>query len=156
MLDQALVVLASAFGAAVASAAGTEVWSGFRDRAARIFGRRDAREIQVVLERLDRSALELDRADPGGADQVRTRLEASWQTRCEDLLESLGEADREEAAGQLRELVTRQAAAGVAAGDNSIAVGGNADIKADRGSAAALRMGDVTLGNPPMPGPEQR
>ncbi|MFI0203811.1 hypothetical protein [Streptomyces sp. NPDC016734] len=151
-----MVVLASAFGAAVASAAGTEVWSGFRDRAARILGRRDAREIQVVLERLDRSALELDRADPGGADQVRTRLEASWQTRCEDLLESLGEADREEAAGQLRELVTRQAAAGVTAGDNSIAVGGNADIKADRGSAAALRMGDVTLGNPPMPGPEQR
>jgi hypothetical protein len=28
MLDQALVVLASAFGAAVASAVGTEVWSG--------------------------------------------------------------------------------------------------------------------------------
>jgi hypothetical protein len=113
MLDQALVVLASAFGAAVASAAGTEVWSGFRDRAALIFGRRDARETQVVLERLDRSALELDRADPGGADQVRTRLEASWQAWCEDLLESLGEADREEAAGQLRELVARQAAGGV-------------------------------------------
>lgn len=34
--------------------------------------------------------------------------------------------------------------------------GSNADIKADRGSAAALRMGDVTLQNPPMPGPEQR
>ncbi|OEJ21737.1 hypothetical protein AS594_39335 [Streptomyces agglomeratus] len=156
MLDQALVVLASAFGAAVASAAGTEVWSGFRDRAALLFGRRDAREAQVVLERLDRSALELDRADPGGADQVRTRLEASWQARCEDLLESLGEADREEAAGQLRELVARQAAGAVTAGDDGIAIGGNADIKADRGSAAALRMGDVTLQNPPMPGPEQR
>ncbi|MFF7892543.1 hypothetical protein ACFZDI_11690 [Streptomyces sp. NPDC007907] len=44
----------------------------------------------MVLERLDRSALELDRADPGGADQLSTRLEASWQARCEDLLESLG------------------------------------------------------------------
>jgi len=156
MLDQALVVLASAFGAAVASAAGTEVWSGFRDRAALIFGCRDARETQVVLERLDRAALELDRADSSGADYVRTRLEASWQARCEDLLESLGEADREEAAGQLRELVARQAAGAVTAGGDGIAIGGNADIKADRGSAAALRMGDVTIGNPPMPGPEQR
>jgi hypothetical protein len=124
--------------------------------AALIFGRRDAREAQAVLERLDRSALELDCADPGGADQARTRLEASWQARCEDPLESLGEADHEEAAGRLRELVAWQAAGGVTAGYDGIAIGGNADIKAERGSAAALRMGDVTFGNPPMPGPEQR
>ncbi|MFI9100946.1 hypothetical protein ACIGXA_10485 [Streptomyces fildesensis] len=42
---------------------------------------------------------------------------------------------------------------GVSAGDSGLAVGGNLDIRADHGSAAAVRMGDVHLGNPPVPGP---
>lgn len=43
--------------------------------------------------------------------------------------------------------------AAVLASGDGIAVGGNVDIKAESGSAAALRMGDVTLGNPQVPGP---
>jgi hypothetical protein len=43
--------------------------------------------------------------------------------------------------------------ASVLAFGDGIAVGGNVEIKADGGSAAALRMGDVKLGNPPVPGP---
>ncbi|SFF90671.1 hypothetical protein SAMN05216251_1362 [Actinacidiphila alni] len=42
----------------------------------------------------------------------------------------------------------------VASGDG-IAIGGSTTITAEGGSAAAVRMGDVTLGNPPVPGPPQ-
>ncbi|MGP3968416.1 hypothetical protein [Streptomyces sp. 6N223] len=47
------------------------------------------------------------------------------------------------------------------AGGDVQVVGGNVDIHAEGGSAAALRMGDVTIGsppptaNPPQPGPDR-
>jgi hypothetical protein len=41
----------------------------------------------------------------------------------------------------------------VLASGDGIAVGGNVEVKAEGGSAAALRMGDVRLENPPLPGP---
>ncbi|WP_046582273.1 hypothetical protein [Streptomyces mangrovisoli] len=47
---------------------------------------------------------------------------------------------------------------GVSASDDGQAVAGSVDITADRGSAAALRMGDVTIGSAPhphRPGPDQ-
>ncbi|GHG61489.1 hypothetical protein [Streptomyces griseocarneus] len=156
-MDQALIDLASAAGTAVASAAGTDAWNGLRERVARLFGRAAGTETGAVVERLDRTAAALDGAGPPETERVRIRLAASWQARFEDLLEDLDEAGRAEIAGQLRDLVAeaRRAAPGPSAGDGGLAVGGNVDIRADHGSAAAGVMGDVTLGNPPPPGPAQ-
>ncbi|MEU1372064.1 hypothetical protein ABZ442_00180 [Streptomyces triculaminicus] len=156
-VDQALTDLASAAGTAVASAAGTDAWNGLRERVARLFGRAPGTETGAVVARLDRTVAALEEAGPAETDRIRIRLGASWQARFEDLLENLDEAGRVEIAGQLRELVTeaRRTLRGPSAGDGGLAVGGNVDIRADHGSAAAAVMGDVTLGNPPQPGPDQ-
>ncbi|MFI0981049.1 hypothetical protein ACH4SP_29090 [Streptomyces sp. NPDC021093] len=153
MVDEVLIALASAAGAAVASAAGTDAWSGFRQRVSRIFGRTGTPEARLALERLDRTAAELDRADAQDAERARATAVASWQAHFQHVLEGLSEADRAEVAVQLRELVAtvRQPPGGATAGDGGLAVAGSADIRADHGSAAAGVMGDVTLGNPPGP-----
>lgn len=46
-------------------------------------------------------------------------------------------------------------AGGVSAAGEGQAFGGNVDIRADHTSAAAARMGDVTIGDPPQPGAHQ-
>jgi hypothetical protein len=46
-------------------------------------------------------------------------------------------------------------AGGVSATGEGQAFSGSVDVLADRGSAAAVRMGDVTVGHPPQPGPHQ-
>ncbi|MFD9444039.1 hypothetical protein ACFWBR_37575 [Streptomyces sp. NPDC060006] len=153
MLDQTLVALASAAGAAVASAAGTDAWQGLRQRVARIFGRGDGAE-GVLLERLDGSVAELERAGPEERGVARARVEAVWQTRFHDLLEDVADEDRAELVRHLNELVRyRQPFGGASAGDGGLAVEGTIDIRADQGSAAAGVMGDVTIGNPQRPGP---
>ncbi|MEV4438866.1 hypothetical protein AB0K09_07560 [Streptomyces sp. NPDC049577] len=152
-MEQAWMDLASAAGAAVASAAGTDAWHALRERVARLFGR--AAGAGAIEARLDRTAAALDGAGPEEAERVRARLGAYWQGRFEDLLESLDAAERDDTARALRELVEAQPAPrGPSAGDGGAAVGGNVDLRADHGSAAALVMGDVTLGNPPPPGPD--
>ncbi|WP_223732735.1 exodeoxyribonuclease V subunit gamma [Streptomyces purpurogeneiscleroticus] len=158
MLDQALMALVSAAGVALAQAAGTDAWQGFRERVARLFSRGPAPEAAqtVALERLDRTAAELESTGLGGAERAREQVAAAWQTRFQDLLEDLEDADREQAAAQLRELVALagRAAGGVMAGDEGIAIGGSAHIRAENQAAAAVKMGDVSIGNPPRPGPE--
>ncbi|MEU2358829.1 hypothetical protein ABZ599_38730 [Streptomyces misionensis] len=42
----------------------------------------------------------------------------------------------------------------VSARDGGQTVGGNVYIQSDHGSAAAWTMGNVTMGNPPQPGPD--
>jgi hypothetical protein len=75
-------------------------------------------------------------------------------------LEDAAEGDTEfaDALQQVVEqlLAASNPSAGVSASEGGQAVGGNVDIRADHGSAAAFTMGDVTLGNPPVPGPGQR
>ncbi|MEU9022700.1 hypothetical protein [Actinomadura sp. NPDC048394] len=75
-------------------------------------------------------------------------------------LEDAAEGDTEfaDALQQVVEqlLAASNPSAGVSASEGGQAVGGNVDIRADHGSAAALTMGDVTLGNPPVPGPDRR
>jgi hypothetical protein len=107
MLDQALIALASAAGVAVAQAAGTDAWQSFRERVTRVFGRGPAPEAaqEAALDRLDRTATELESADPGAAERVRDAAVAAWQTRFQDLMEDLDEDGREQTAAQLRELV---------------------------------------------------
>ncbi|MET8135085.1 hypothetical protein ABZV24_24580 [Streptomyces sp. NPDC005251] len=155
MLDQTLVALASAAGAAVASAAGTDAWQGLRQRLARIFDRGDGAGQRVVLDRLDGSVVELERAGPEEREQARARVMAAWRTRFQDLLEDADDADRAELVRHLDELIRnrQQESRGASAGDGGLTVEGSVDIRADRGSAAAGVMGDVTIGNPQRPGP---
>ncbi|MFF1871042.1 hypothetical protein [Kitasatospora herbaricolor] len=157
-----MIALATSAGSAVAQAAGTDAWNGFRARVARLFGRGSAEEVPsgVVLERLDRTAAEVTNPEPGRAGEVRDRAAQAWQTRFQDLLEDADGAGRDALAAGLRELVAfaRQAGEGVSAADGGIAVGGDLHVEARDSSAAAVRMGDVTIGvpvNPPTPGPAQ-
>ncbi|MEU0645983.1 hypothetical protein [Streptomyces umbrinus] len=159
MLDPTLMALASAAGMAVAQAAGTDAWQGFRERVARLFGRGPAPESghQTALERLDRTASELERTSPDAAERVADEAAAAWGTRFQDLLEDSDEAGRGQAAAQLRELVAlaQQARGGVAAAGEGIAIGGNAHIQARDHGVAAVKMGDVNTGNPSRPGPDE-
>ncbi|MFI5963588.1 hypothetical protein ACIA8J_15570 [Streptomyces asoensis] len=110
-----MTVLAAAGGSAVVQAAGTDAWEGLRSRLARWFGRGDAAREQGELERLERSAAELEAADPGTVDRVRTRQEAVWTTRIETLLEDLTDDDqRSHAAELLRQLLAEAAPAAAA------------------------------------------
>ncbi|MFD9339532.1 hypothetical protein ACFWBF_34890 [Streptomyces sp. NPDC060028] len=156
MLAEGLAALAAAGGAAVVQAAGTSAWQELQQAVAQWFGRGDGARERVELERLDRSAAVLEGAQDGGeAERARIGQQAAWQARFEQALESLGEPERERAARLLRALLDAHAPAdGVSAPGGGQAVGGNVDIRADHGSAAALRMRDVTVGTP-KPGPQQ-
>lgn len=150
------MTLATAGGTAVVQAAGTDMWTAVRQAVARWFARGDGRRERAELERLDLTAGELETAQAGVMERVRIRQEAVWQTRIEALLESLDEAERAQAAADLRALLAQHTPqGGVSAGDGGQAVGGSVDIRADHSSAAAWNMGNVTLGNPPQPGPHQ-
>lgn len=159
MVDQALIALASAAGLAVAQAAGTDAWQGFRERVARVFGRGPAPGAaqEAALDRLDRTAAELESADSGAAVQVRDDAVTAWRIRFRDLLEELDDDGREQVAVQLRELVAlaQQAGGGVSAADDGIAIGRDVHIQAQNHAVAAVRIGDVTIGNPPSPGPAE-
>ncbi|MFC4517558.1 hypothetical protein [Streptomyces ehimensis] len=156
MLTEALTALAAAGGTAVVQAAGTSAWEGFRQAAARWFGRGSEERERVELERLDRSAVELSAMGDSEADRVRTRQGAMWQTRFEQALELLSEVEREQAADQLRALLVAHApVGGVSAGDGGLAVSGSMEIRADRGAVAGgVIHGGVSMGTPPQPGPE--
>ncbi|WP_055699800.1 hypothetical protein [Streptomyces silaceus] len=155
MLTEALTALAAAGGTAVVQAAGTSTWQGFQQAVARWFGHGDDERVSAELDRLDRSANALAGAGDDEADRLRLREEAVWQVRFETAFADLGEQERGQAAEALRALLREHTApGGVVAGEGQ-SVGGNVHIRADHGSAAALRMGDVTFGNPPQPGPPQ-
>ncbi|MEW2418110.1 hypothetical protein AB0953_31060 [Streptomyces sp. NPDC046866] len=143
----------------MAQAAGTDAWQSFRERVARVFGRGPAPEAaqEAALDRLDRTATGLESADPGAAERIRDAAVAAWQTRFQDLMEDLDEDGRDHTAAQLRELVAlaQQANGGVSAADEGIAIGGDVHIQAQHHGAAAVKMGDVTIGNPPSPGPDK-
>lgn len=157
MLAEALAAVAASGGAAVVQAAGTDAWEGFRRAAAHWFGRGDAQRERAELERLDRSAAELAAAgSDDAANDVRARQITVWQTRFEMMLEALPEEGQTEAVAELRTLLEHHAApSGVSATRDGVAVGGDVHLHADHGSAAAVRMGNVTLGNPPVPEADQ-
>lgn len=117
MLAEALVALAAAGGTAVAQAAGTDAWETLRQRVARLLGRGSPERERAELERLDRTAASVEAAGEGEAELVLVGQEASWRTRFETLLEDAGDAERQEIATALREVVEQarhaQAARGV-------------------------------------------
>ncbi|WP_435972167.1 hypothetical protein [Streptomyces sp. Qhu_M48] len=156
MLSEAMTALAAAGGTAVVQAAGTDAWAGLRGQMARWFGQGNPQREHAELERLDQAAAELEAAAPPQAERVRIRQEAAWQARIEALLESLGENEQGRIAEGLRTLLTEQPSHSHASvGHGGLAVGGDVKIQADHGSAAALTMGNVTLGNPSQPGSQQ-
>ncbi|MGW3151271.1 MULTISPECIES: hypothetical protein [Streptomyces] len=157
MLEQALVVLAATGSTAVVQAAGTEAWAGLRQAMARWFGRGDGQRQQAELERLDQTATALQTPDAAEAERARLRQEAAWQARIEALLEGLDAPERDRAAEELRSLLTQHASGGgVSAGPGGLAVGGNADIRAEGGSiAAGVIQGGAHIGHPPQPDPSQ-
>ncbi|MFD9412613.1 hypothetical protein ACFWBN_37190 [Streptomyces sp. NPDC059989] len=102
MLAESLTALAAATGAGIVQAAGTDVWTGLRDRVARLLGRERP---EPVLERLDRTRRELEEAGADDAERTAQRQEAAWQVRIEDFLDAAEEAERDTAAARLRELL---------------------------------------------------
>jgi hypothetical protein len=158
MLVEAMTALASAGGAAVVQAAGTDAWEGFRQQVAHFFARGDRQRERAELERLDQTVTALEVTDASEVERIRIRQEASWQTRFEALLESLDEAEREQAAAQLRGILEEQAKASraVSAGLGGVAVGGNMDIHAEGGSiAGGVIRGGASIGTPIQPDPPQ-
>lgn len=151
MLAEALTALAAAGGTAVVQAAGTDAWAGFRSRVAKWFARGDAEREDAAVERLDRTMAALEAAGPGEVERVRAGQEASWQTRFEILLESLGGEEQQCAVADLRDLVADVAGGRAAAiGQGAVAVAGDVNIHAETGGTAAWQiMGNVHIGQSP-------
>jgi hypothetical protein len=143
---------------AVVQAAGKDAWESVRDRVAKLFGRGRTAHMQSALERLEATASELQASITDGTGEAQRRLAAAWQARFEMLLEDLDGIEREEAAGQLREVVSLATAGALAmsAGEGSVAVGGSARFHAESGSVAAgVVHGGVRITNPLRPGADQ-
>ncbi|MFP8884992.1 hypothetical protein [Streptomyces mangrovi] len=165
MLEQALAALAAAGGTAVVQAAGTEAWTAVREAVAGWFGRGDERRERAELERLDRTAAELEPGEvqgpePGaaGSERARVRQEAAWQARFENLLESVDGDERARLAGELRALLERHSpatpATGPSVGRDGMAVGGDVHVRADGGVAGGVIHGGAHA-HPRPPGPAQ-
>ncbi|MFE5870463.1 hypothetical protein ACFQ6V_17715 [Streptomyces roseifaciens] len=120
MLSEALTAAAAAAGTAVVQTAGTDAWTGLRERVARWLGRGDETREHVALERLDRTATALETVTRSGQpERTRDRQEAVWQDRFETLLESLPAEQREPAAEELKALTEKYGAPSQAAGQAS-------------------------------------
>jgi hypothetical protein len=143
MLGKALAALAAAGGTAVVQAVGTDIWTEVRRAVAGWLGRGDEHRERVELERLDLTAGALQAAGSAEVERVRIRQEAAWQARFEALLESLDDVERARAAEALRDLLPQPTP--------GLAVGGNAEIRADNGSIAAGVIGGGARILPPSP-----
>jgi hypothetical protein len=130
-------------------------------KAKRAAGRADAevdRTVDASMDRLHDLVSRKLGQDPAvqrlAEEAAAGREEPSGRTRrrVELALEDAAEEDPA-FAGELDRLVRQVQAGTVTAGDSAQVIGGNVTIRADNGSAAAWSMGDVTLGNPPPPGP---
>lgn len=110
---------------------------------------------QLVAERLNgqRSLARVEEEAAAGAAELSQRSRQFLLLAIEDAVG--GDAVFAQALeGAVAAVQAVQSAGGtVLASGDGIAVSGNVDIKAGFGGVAALRMGDVTLGNPPAPGP---
>ncbi|MFC9916668.1 hypothetical protein [Streptomyces sp. NPDC127197] len=157
MLTEAMTALAAAGGTAVVQAAGTDVWTGFRQQVAGWFGRGNAQRESAELERLDQTASALEVAGPEQAERVRLRQEASWEAWFIAFLERLEDEEREQAAAELGALLRQHTSqGGVSAGQGGIAAGRDVNLKAEHGSiVAGVLHGGATIGTPTQPDPSQ-
>ncbi|MFE5240473.1 MULTISPECIES: hypothetical protein [unclassified Streptomyces] len=159
---EALAALATAGGAALVSAAGTDLWEAVRSRIARLTSRGDGEAERVTLQRLDRTAAELESndTDSDGVVRSRGRLQNEWTVRLSDALDAADGPERNELADYLRELAAAVAQLGPAAaggtataGDGGFAAAGDVTIRAEHGGYAAgvQNFGDAPA-NPTQPG----
>lgn len=138
-------------------------------KARRVAGRADAevdRGLDAGMDRLhelvsaklgDDPALERAREEAAAgleepSQRTRQRLELSLEDAAE---RDSGFAEAVEQAVKELQATLAASASGVSVSGGGQAIGGNVSIHAEGGSAAALRMGDVSFGNPSKPGPEQ-
>ncbi|MGW0782560.1 hypothetical protein [Streptomyces sp. NPDC002913] len=159
---EALAAIAAAGGAALVSAAGTDLWEAVRSRIAQLTSRGDGEAERVTLQRLDRTATELESAesDANGADHSRGRLQSEWTVRLSDALDAADDPERNELADYLRELTAAVAQLGAAAsggtataGEGGFAAAGDVTIRADHGGyAAGVQNFGSTPANPTQPG----
>ncbi|MGW3449863.1 hypothetical protein [Streptomyces sp. NPDC001076] len=158
MLPEEMTVLAAAGGTAVVQAASTDAWAGFRQQVARWIGRGDQERTSTELERLDRTAGELEAAAASGSaesERACLRHEAGWQARIEALLEDLADTERAQAAEELQGLLTQYQGT-VSAGQGGLAVGGDTNVSAEGNSiAAGVINGGAHISPPPTPDPSQ-
>ncbi|MEU4172172.1 hypothetical protein AB0F46_35480 [Streptomyces sp. NPDC026665] len=102
---------------------------------------------------LERAQEEAEAGQEEPSERTRRRLTDSLEDAAE---RDTGFAKALEALVKELQAATAANDGGVSASGDGQAVGGNVDIHAEGGSAAALKMGDVTIGsaaNPPQPGP---
>lgn len=153
------MALSAAGGTAVVQAAGTDFWTGLRTRVAGWFGRGDAQREEAALRSLDATAAELAAAaERGDAAQAQLVQAAMWRGRFQERLESLQEAEQDEAGRVLRALLDEHAASAgeASAGDDGLAAGRDVNIRADEGSiAAGVLHGNATINPPSKPAPPQ-
>ncbi|MEV0533901.1 hypothetical protein [Kitasatospora sp. NPDC050463] len=157
MLVEAFTALAAAGGAGIVQAAGTDVWTAVRERAARLLGRGRPEVEQAALERLDRTGQALESAAPEERQGVAGRHAAAWQTRLEDFLDGLDPIERAAAGAQLRALIDLAATTAapdrvqVRAADSGVTVGGA--VTNHGGAIGRDFAGPVTIGVPDRPTP---
>ena len=155
-LDAALLALAALAGNTVVTAAVTDAWESARKGFARLLGRGDPAKIKLAEQRLAETHDQLTQAAGKDMERVRAALEAQWGTRLTDLLEEDPgvEADLRTL---VQEIQARLPAGTVSAADHAVAAGRDVNITASGGGiAAGVIHGDVSAGNPPVPGPGQR
>ncbi|NGO12841.1 hypothetical protein G5C60_35870 [Streptomyces sp. HC44] len=159
MLEEALMTLSATGGLAVVQAAGTDAWSGFRQAAARWFGRGDAGEEDTALARLDATDAAVRSAGSGEVTHRRRELAAEWQARFLNLLEELPLPERERAGEELQRILDshlRDFPGSVTAGQRGVAAGRDISISAEGGSLAAAEVhGNVNFNPPPPAGPNR-
>ncbi|MFD8079038.1 hypothetical protein ACFV3E_41075 [Streptomyces sp. NPDC059718] len=155
MLAEALTALASLAGSTVVAAATTDAWETARYRFARLLGRGDSRQEQLVEHRLEETRRQLTRAGGAELEQTRTFQTERWAGRLADLLEEDPDVEAE-----LRALVDEiqvvLPAGAVSAGDHAVAAGRDVNISASGGAiAAGVIHGNVAPPGPPGPGAVQ-
>ncbi|MFD3481014.1 hypothetical protein [Streptomyces sp. NPDC058695] len=102
-----LMALAAAGGTAVVQAAGTDAWPGLRSALAHWNGWGSEPREQAELERLDRTADDLERAEAAEVERVRTRQQAMWQARIAFAFENLSGTERMQAVEELRAMLAQ-------------------------------------------------
>ena len=154
-LAEALVALAALAGNTVVTAAATDAWESARKGFARLLGRGDPGKTKLAEERLAETRDQLTQAAGEDAEQARAALQAQWVTRMRDLLEEDPGAEADLRA-LVEEIQARLPAGMASAADHAVAAGRDVNITASGGGVAAgVIHGDVSAGNPPVPGPGQ-
>ncbi len=145
--------LAALAGNTVVTVAVTDAWEAARKGFARLLGRGDPDKTKLAERRLEQTRDQLTQATGAGLEQTRAELEAQWVTRLADLLEEDPGVEADLRA-LVQEIQAQLPAGVIIAADHSVAVGGNMHVGATSGGVAGgVIHGDVSTGNPPIPGP---